>query len=471
MILDEIAKKTRERIANQKLQISYDEMKEQAYKLAQGEKKFPFEKALRRQDIQFICEVKKASPSKGVIAEAFPYISIATQYEKAGASAISVLTEPNYFLGDNQYLKEIKEAVTIPVLRKDFTVDKYMIYEAKVLGADAVLLICSILSEEELNEYIKIADSLGLSALVEAHTQEEVAMAIRCNARVIGVNNRDLKTFQVDIQTSIRLRSLVPNDILFVSESGMKTAQDIAALKENHVNAVLIGETLMRSENKKEMLDELRGSKKINNIIKTKICGLRREIDIEYANECKPDYIGFVFAKSKRRVSPEEAFILKSKLSKDIQAVGVFVNEPSDNIIDLLKKGIIDIAQLHGSESEEDIFKIKKATGKSVIKAIKVRDTQDILRWQDSKADYLLLDNGEGTGESFDWGILKNMDPEFQMKPFFLAGGLSAENVKEACNAVLPFLPMCIDVSSGVEVEGYKNLERMKQLIKAGKEI
>lgn len=259
MILDEIAKKTRERIASQKLQISLNVMKEQAYKLVEKEKKFPFEAALKGKDIRFICEVKKASPSKGVIAKEFPYVSIANAYEKAGASAISVLTEPYYFLGDNQYLKEIKEAVTIPVLRKDFTVDEYMIYEAKTLGADAVLLICSILSEEELNEYIKIADSLGISALVEAHTQEEIAMAIRCNARVIGANNRDLKTFQVDIQTSIRLRSLVPNDILFVSESGMKTTQDIAALKENHVNAVLIGETLMRSENKKEMLDELRG--------------------------------------------------------------------------------------------------------------------------------------------------------------------------------------------------------------------
>ncbi len=210
---------------------------------------------------------------------------------------------------------------------------------------------------------------------------------------------------------------------------------------------------------------------KRDNHLKIKICGLRREVDVEYANQCKPDYIGFVFAKSKRSVSPEEAFVLKSKLSKDIQAVGVFVNETPNNIIDLLEKGIIDIAQLHGSESEDDICQIKETTGKLVIKAIKVRDTMDIIRWQDSKADYLLLDNGEGTGESFDWGILKKINPFFQMKPFFLAGGLCAENVKEACNAVLPFVPMCIDVSSGVEVEGYKDLEKMKQLIKAGKEI
>lgn len=470
MILDEIAERTRERIANQKLLVSLNEMKERAYKLVQEDKIFPFEVALRSGEIQFICEVKKASPSKGIIADTFPYVSIAAEYEQAGASAISVLTEPYYFLGDNQYLKEIKEAVKVPVLRKDFTVDEYMIYEAKTLGADAVLLICSILSEEELKAYIEIADSLGLSALVEAHTKEEVAMAIRCNARVIGVNNRDLKTFQVDIQTSIRLRGLVPKEILFVSESGMKTAQDIASLKENKVNAVLIGETLMRSDNKKGMLDELRGTKS-DYKIKVKICGLRCERDIDYANQCMPDYVGFVFATSKRRITPEEASVLKSKLSKAIMVVGVFVNETPDVIIDLLEKGIIDMAQLHGSESEEDICLIKAASGKPVIKAIKVRSEEDIIKWQDSKADYLLFDNGEGTGERFDWGLLKKLNPLFQMKPFFLAGGLRAENMKEACEAVRPFVPMCMDVSSGVEVDGYKDLNKMKQLIKAGREI
>lgn len=203
--------------------------------------------------MSFICEVKKASPSKGIIAEDFPYMQIAGEYEKAGAAAISCLTEPYYFKGSDDYLKEIAEHVQIPVLRKDFTVDEYMIYEAKVLGASAVLLICAILTDEELARFQKIADSLGLSALVEAHTEEEVRRAIASGARIIGVNNRDLKTFKVDINTSTRLRKLVPDDIVYVSESGIRNAEDIAALYKNNTDAVLIGETLMRAPDKKKL--------------------------------------------------------------------------------------------------------------------------------------------------------------------------------------------------------------------------
>lgn len=209
--------------------------------------------------MSFICEVKKASPSKGIIAEDFPYMQIAGEYEKAGAAAISCLTEPYYFKGSDDYLKAIAAHVHIPVLRKDFTVDEYMIYEAKVFGASAVLLICAILTDEELVRFQKIAHSLGLSALVEAHTEEEVRRAIASGARIIGVNNRDLKTFKVDINTSTRLRKLVPDDIVYVSESGIRNAEDIAALYKNNTDAVLIGETLMRAPDKKKALDELRG--------------------------------------------------------------------------------------------------------------------------------------------------------------------------------------------------------------------
>ena len=259
MILDEIAADTRKRVAVEKEQISLEEMKRQA-EVMSADTGFPFEQALRAEGIQFICEVKKASPSKGVIAEEFPYLDIAKDYERAGAAAISVLTEPHYFNGSNAYLKEIAEAVKIPVLRKDFTVDPYMIYQAKVLGADAVLLICAILSDEELSEYHKIADSLGLSALVEAHDEAEVSRALACGARIIGVNNRDLRDFKVDITNSVRLRKLVPEEIVFVSESGMKTPEDIAVLCGNGTDAVLIGEVLMRSADKKEALEKLRGN-------------------------------------------------------------------------------------------------------------------------------------------------------------------------------------------------------------------
>lgn len=258
MILDEIAEKTRERVAEQKKHISLEEMKEKAEKMEKNTG-FPFQRALQTEDIAFICEVKKASPSKGVIAEDFPYVEIAKEYEEAGAAAISVLTEPYYFQGSNTYLTEITQNVHIPVLRKDFTVDEYMIYEAKVIGASCILLICAILDQKTLNQYLELAHSLGMSVIVEAHDEEEVKMALASGAKIIGVNNRDLKTFTVDINNSARFRKMVPEDVVFISESGIKTAQDIQKLRENGTNAVLIGETFMRSSDKKKVLEELRG--------------------------------------------------------------------------------------------------------------------------------------------------------------------------------------------------------------------
>lgn len=260
MILDEIAAKTRERVNEAKNNVPLRELRAKAEAM-DSNTGFPFEKALCGDDIAFICEVKKASPSKGVIAEDFPYLQIAPDYEKAGASAISCLTEPYWFLGSDSYLREIAEKVNIPVLRKDFTVDEYMIYEAKLLGASAVLLICSILDRKQLAEYLELAHSLGLSALVEAHDEAELETAISVGARIIGVNNRDLRTFSVDTGNSASLRGLVPSDRIFVSESGIRTAADIAKLRETGVNAVLIGETLMRAPDKKAKLDELRGLK------------------------------------------------------------------------------------------------------------------------------------------------------------------------------------------------------------------
>lgn len=258
MILEEIAARTVQRVVEEKAAVPLSEMKKRAEAL-DANTGFPFRKALSGDEISFICEVKRASPSKGLIAPDFPYLDIARDYERAGASAISCLTEPFWFKGRDEYLAEISNAVKIPVLRKDFTVDEYMIYQAKTLGASAVLLICSILSKEQLSEYLGIAHSLGLSALVEAHDEDEVRIALSVGAGIIGVNNRDLRTFTVDINNSARLRKLVPPEILFVSESGIKTAADIEALRSNGTNAVLIGETLMRSPDKKAALDELRG--------------------------------------------------------------------------------------------------------------------------------------------------------------------------------------------------------------------
>ena len=262
-ILQEIAERTRERIEARKKALAPDALMQMAQIAARSEASsahgFPFERALRGEDIAFICEVKKASPSKGVIAGDFPYLAIAGDYEAAGAAAISVLTEPYYFHGEDHYLREIADRVSVPLLRKDFVVDRYMIDEAKVLGASAVLLICAILDDSHLAEYIAAAYALGLSTLVEAHTEEEVDMALAAGARIVGVNNRDLKTFAVDIRLSERLRRRVPQDVVFVAESGIQTAEDVERLRGCGVDAALIGESLMRAPDKKAKLAELRG--------------------------------------------------------------------------------------------------------------------------------------------------------------------------------------------------------------------
>ena len=258
-ILDELAAYARERVARAKENISLAELRRMA--LASPKGSFAFENALKTDDIAFICECKKASPSKGLIAPDFPYLQIALDYEAAGADCISVLTEPKWFLGSNDYLKEIAENVKIPCLRKDFTVDEYMIYEAKLLGASAVLLIAAILSQEQLSEYIDICDGLGLSALVEAHDEAEAIAAINAGARIIGVNNRNLKDFSVDTENSRRLRSMIPASVLFVSESGVRTAEDVQALRDIGADAVLIGETLRKAQDKRQKLTELRGCK------------------------------------------------------------------------------------------------------------------------------------------------------------------------------------------------------------------
>lgn len=264
-ILEEIAEKRRIDIESRKKKVPLKEIKDMAEKIAEKEKKekgefdFLFQKNLSKEGISFICEVKKASPSKGVIAEEFPYLKIAQEYEEAGAAAISVLTEPEYFLGRDEYLKEISKKVSLPLLRKDFTIDEYQIYESKTIGASVILLICALLSDKQLESYIKTAEKIGLSALTEAHDEQEIHRALQAGAKIVGVNNRDLKTFTVDIQNSINLRKLVPKDILFVSESGIRTSDDIAILKENGTDAVLIGETLMRSPDKKAALNQLSG--------------------------------------------------------------------------------------------------------------------------------------------------------------------------------------------------------------------
>lgn len=259
MILDALAESARKRVAEAAKWRSLEEIRRQALSLPPKAAPFAFERVLRGKRLSFICEVKKASPSKGVITPDFPYLAIAQEYERAGASAVSVLTEPEYFKGRDSYLTEIRQAVSLPLLRKDFTVHEYQLYEARLMGADAVLLIAALLDTDTLRRYIGICNRLGLSALVEAHDAQEVHSALAAGARVVGVNNRDLRTFEVDLNTCLRLRDRVPASIPFVAESGIRTPEDIEQLRGAGVNAVLIGETLMRSPDKKAALDTLRG--------------------------------------------------------------------------------------------------------------------------------------------------------------------------------------------------------------------
>ena len=257
-ILDQLAEYAKVRVEAAKKRLQLLELRREAETLPLGD--FAFERALKKPGLSFICECKKASPSKGLIAPEFPYLEIAKDYERAGADAISVLTEPKWFLGDDRYLREIAAAVSIPCLRKDFTVNEYMIYEAKILGASAVLLICSILDAGQLKAYRELCDALGLSALVETHDEAEVETALTAGARLLGVNNRNLKDFSVDTENSRRLRENVPKEVLFVSESGIRNAADIALLRKAGVDAVLVGEALMRAEDRRAKLMELKGT-------------------------------------------------------------------------------------------------------------------------------------------------------------------------------------------------------------------
>ena len=481
MILDTIVEATKIRVAQEKQVESPEAVKAAALALP-SDTGFPFEAALRQQDFNFICEVKKASPSKGIIAEHFPYLDIAKEYEVAGAAAISVLMEPDFFKGDKKYLQEIASTVKIPVLRKDFIIDEYQIYQAKVWGASAILLICACLDVPTLTKFRELADSLGLSSLVEAHDEQEVQMAIDCGARIIGVNNRNLKDFTVDVQNSVRLRNLVQDDVIFVSESGLETPEDIQVLRDNNIGVALMGETFMRSPNKVEKLAYLYGPTYYTP--KVKMCGISKVETIPAVVEAKPDYMGLVFAPSKRQVTVDQAKILVEELHRGyakkygsdtehdkndtIKTVGVFVNETVDNLITIANEANLDAVQLHGDEDETFIQSLKERTNVEVWKAIQIRTAADTEKWIDSSADMLLFDayhkdERGGTGEVFDWSSLDAFE-----RPFMLAGGIDSTNVARAIRTVRPY---GIDISSGIETNGVKDDEKITAFIKIVKSI
>ena len=481
MILDTIVEATKIRVAQEKQVESPEAVKAAALALP-SDTGFPFEAALRQQDFNFICEVKKASPSKGIIAEHFPYLDIAKEYEVAGAAAISVLTEPDFFKGDKKYLQEIASTVKIPVLRKDFIIDEYQIYQAKVWGASAILLICACLDVPTLTQFRELADSLGLSSLVEAHDEKEVQMAIDCGARIIGVNNRNLKDFTVDVQNSVRLRNLVQDDVIFVSESGLETPEDIQVLRDNNIGVALMGETFMRSPNKVEKLAYLYGTTYYTP--KVKMCGISKVETIPAVVEAKPDYMGLVFAPSKRQVTVDQAKTLVEELHRGyaqkygsdtehdkndtIKTVGVFVNETVDNLVTIANEANLDAVQLHGDEDETFIQSLKERINVEVWKAVQIRSAADVEKWIDSSADILLFDayhkdERGGTGEVFDWSSLDAFE-----RPFMLAGGIDSTNVARAIRTVRPY---GIDISSGIETNGVKDDEKITAFTKIVKSI
>ena len=481
MILDRIVEATKIRVAQEKQVESPEAVKAAALALP-SDTGFPFEAALRQQDFNFICEVKKASPSKGIIAEHFPYLDIAKEYEVAGAAAISVLTEPDFFKGDKKYLQEIASTVKIPVLRKDFIIDEYQIYQAKVWGASAILLICACLDVPTLTKFRELADSLGLSSLVEAHDEQEVQMAIDCGARIIGVNNRNLKDFTVDVQNSVRLRNLVQDDVIFVSESGLETPEDIQVLRDNNIGVALMGETFMRSPNKVEKLAYLYGPTYYTP--KVKMCGISKVETIPAIVDAKPDYMGLVFAPSKRQVTVDQAKILVEELHRGyakkygsdtehdkndtIKTVGVFVNETVENLVTIANEANLDAVQLHGDEDEAFIQSLKERTNVEVWKAVQIRSAADVEKWIDSSADMLLFDayhkdERGGTGEVFDWSSLDAFE-----RPFMLAGGIDSTNVARAIRTVRPY---GIDISSGIETNGVKDDEKITAFTKIVKSI
>lgn len=514
MILDRIVAATRMRVAQEKERRPLDVVRKEAIRIAQdelahakgGTYDFPFEQALRAQDINFICEVKQASPSKGRIVTEFPYCKIAKDYERAGAAAISVLTEPYFFKGSATYLQDIANIVHIPLLRKDFIIDAYQIYEAKLIGASAILLIASILDLPTLRAFRELADSLGLSCLVEAHDEEELERAMLCGARVIGVNNRNLKDFTVNIENSICLRHLVPDDCIFVSESGITSPEDIEQLRAHHIHAVLMGEACMRSHDKVEFLARLYGRPVVSRV---KFCGISQVETIPHVVVCNPDYMGLVFAPSPRHVSIEQAVKLVKALrqeettgtvdttfsrpsgsvhdggrdrlpletsnfqrgrktnrdnrAKPIQVVGVFVNSPLEEIVETVRTVGLDVVQLHGDEEESFIRTLQEAIHKPVWKAVPLRCADDAKRWEQSHADMLVFDAYDrsmrgGTGQTCNWSWLAQYP-----RPYMLAGGLKTDNVVRALRSLQPF---GIDVSSGIEVDGHKDGEIMRDMMR-----
>src|SRR6266581_4339263 len=469
-----------------------------------------------KSQVHLIAEVKRASPSKGLLAPHLDPVELARSYESNGAAAISVLTEPHFFLGSPEYLTAIKQAVNIPVLRKDFIMDEYQVYEARAWGADAILLICAILDDIQLRQLLNRAHALGMYCLVEVHSCEEAQRAVAAGAAILGVNSRDLVTFQMHPYLIRELRPLIPPDRMVVAESGIHHAADARRLARFDIQAMLVGESLVVSQNiPSHMRSLLRGA---NEDIQVKICGLRTPEHMRTAMAAGADMLGLMFyEQSSRYIDPHQAQALldsikegershtvraddvvsqnnpdigrgrfiapsadlsalaglslsrlksESSLSRLIHSispdiVGVFVNKDAACINEIAQQVGLHVVQLHGDEPPEFCHSIARP----VIKALRLQDMSDIgkVRAYREVAWRILLDTPApgwgGTGITHDWTLARAAAQE---APMLLAGGLTPENVAAAIQQVHPW---GVDVSSGVETNGHKDTGKIRSFI------
>ena len=447
MMLNIIVKDKRKRL--NKLNLNIDELK------AKCEKEAPpkdFYRCLKGGRISIIGEIKKASPSKGIIRADFPYLEIAREYEGT-VEAVSVLTEEDHFKGSMDYLSETSKEIVTPTLCKDFIFTEEQVYLARASGASTILLIVRILEQELLERLLAIARSLKMEPLVETHTSEEVKRALKAGAKIIGINNRDLSNFTVDINKSIEISKDIPKEVVVVSESGIKTREDVTRLEEAGIDAILVGEAFMKSSDIVGAVRELRGD-----TTEIKICGIKSEREVDILNKTKPHYTGFIFAKSKRKVDKNTAMLLRSKLHPSIKAVGVFVDETYENIVKIARHCRLDVVQLHGGEGSDLCSQLRELNEFKVWKALPGESvTKYIINNYSRSTDSLLFDSvNSGGGETFDWDRLK------EKNHMILAGGLDRYNIGEALTKVAPKI---VDVSSGVEGADGKDYNKILKFI------
>ena len=461
MFLDRIVKQTLADLEERKREVPLEEMQLRADQQPPPRDLLaPFRPA---SGIRLIAEVKRASPSKGLLAQTFDPVQLARTYEAHGAAAISVLTEPHFFLGSLEHLKDIKQAVKLPVLRKDFIVDAYQVYEARAWGADAILLISALLDDSQLRHLLNVANTQRMRCLVEVHNAEEARRAVEAGAIIIGVNSRDLVTFQMNPHLVRELRQLIPADRVVVAESGISTAADARRLSRYDVQAMLVGESLVVSNDISAQMHMLLQA--ANASTQVKICGLRTPEHLHAAIDAGADMVGLVFYEpSPRYIDPQSARKLLETRSAGQMAtdvVGVFVNKEAAFINEVVEQVGLNIVQLHGTEPPEFCQSILRP----VIKALHLKSEADLGKisayiettWR------ILLDTPTpqwgGTGATHDWSLARTVAQE---TPILLAGGLTPENIKEAISHISPW---GVDVSSGVETNGQKDVEKIRAFI------